>query len=345
MIHWYFPLMVLIAGVTSIGKRESNEYPALVAGLLDSGFLLPWVASLRPDLEGLPLLCLFLVAGAWLLLASRMPGKLSAEIYTKLALSWLLGFLFLLLPFLDVGSLLWPLSPETFPKLPPMLATASLVVGLFLLWGLPPLQAGVVDAGDVWAQESHIRMSFSFRIALVFCFFVSLPAYQLRIPADMLQLVASLGLIGLGISRMVAGVQVSIHRTLTYLSQGLILPVLMMMSASQLPPAFPTAIAVLFLVQSLIWASLYSSFQVSVFPRSLGWDDPETGLVKSLQLMPRRLRAILHMESLIIVIFSGMLAYFGHYRLLIPALFFVLASQALASDEHAFAGRGQRSIS
>lgn len=345
MIHWFYPIIVLIAGATSIGRRESREHSPLIVGLLDSGFLLPWIASLRPDLDALPLLCLFLVAGSWLLLASRKPGKLAAEAFTKLALSWLLGFLFLLVPFLDPSSLLWPLSFANFPQLPPWLSVASIAVGLFLLWGLPPLQAGVVDAAEVWGRESHVRLSLGFRIALAFSLLVTLPAYLQRIPGSLLEIVASLGFIGLGLSRMVAGVQINVQRSLVYLSQGLILPVLMMMASYPLPQAFEIFAPAICLAQALIWSSLYTGFQISDFPRSLGWDDPEARMVKSLQLMPGRLRSVLHLESLVILIYSGTLAYFGNFRLLLPALFFILASQAVAHDEHAFAGRGQRSIS
>ncbi len=235
--YWFYPIMMVwlaaVPGFVPHAREPSSKRSAWIM-LVDTLFLLPWILALFLDeplaawigVEILVLILLFDIL--W-----KRPNEVLREAWIKVSMSWFLSWLLIgtavalsgVHPIVE--NLFYPLPSVEIDRIRPVLAGFLFLIGLCLKFGLPPLQQGIVDLMDVIRPEDHRRWSLQMRWALIFAAWQLMPAMLGGLSPFNQELFAAVLVIGCFAALLVASVQASVQRSLSYMGSILLLPALL----------------------------------------------------------------------------------------------------------------------
>ncbi|MBC7661712.1 MAG: hypothetical protein H7249_18610 [Chitinophagaceae bacterium] len=223
-IVWLFPVLLLgLTALTLSSKRTSlrtnlNFFKSIALPLT---FLLPWVALLYFRIADLWIYsCQGMLAAVLLLTRTEVE---SDEAWFKGAVSYLLGMLFLDLSLHPATALPFLITTQVAQTI----TASSFIVALFLLFGLPPLQLGVIDLGAEKSGNVHIALSLLARFTTGFVILITITQSRwMDLIAPLQNFVIGMLFLGIALTRLVLKLQSSVHRTLSYLVSSLVLSVI-----------------------------------------------------------------------------------------------------------------------
>ena len=226
-LNQYFPLIVFaVSGLTLFARRsvEQGKYPVWLYFFLTLGFLQPWLCINYFRITDLWLFSVQTLT-ALMLMVARF-NQVSDESWLKSSASLLVGLLFLHVSLHPSFGIPFPMSSEWVW----CLTVSSMIVAIFLLFGLPPLQLGTLDLGSEHNAKLQLHTTILYRFVLAFFFIAHIQGSQWFENIYELQaLIAGFILLGLAFSRIVLRVQTNLYRILAYLSCSLALPIALSM--------------------------------------------------------------------------------------------------------------------
>jgi hypothetical protein len=235
--NWFYPIVLLwlvaVPGFHSFTAQPSSKRSAWLL-LVDTLFLLPWVLTIffnEPlaawvGTEILILIMLFDFLGC-------KPSEAQREAWIKVCMSWFLSWLLIgtavalsgVLPIVE--NLFYPLPSVELDRIRPVLAGFLFLMGLGLKFGLPPVQQGIVDLMAVMRPEDHRRWALQMRWAMIFSAWQLMPSILGGLSSFNQELFFAALLLGCLMAQLVAGVQASVQRTLSYMGTLLFVPPLL----------------------------------------------------------------------------------------------------------------------
>lgn len=342
-------LLIFICGFSLFSRRkvEEGELHAWAHGALFLSFLMPWVLILSTIIKGtypdwtIGISHLTKNADLWLLSTQAMFALVllilrryveSQEAWFKATISLFLGALFLELSLHPSLGLGFPISTD----LAQIIAAVSFIVGVFLLFGLPPLQLGMIDLGSEKSTSRHIYINVLPRYALGFVILFTMNFAKWLGDLEYLQgLIAAAIFIGVALTRLVLRLQTNVFRTLAYLSSGFSLSI-----ATKI--LFPEFGDLIFFVQVLFTLPLLMQLNEQAGEASRGtdlqsWLSFRVYRQASAQRLHFAVKAFLYMECAVAFAMAASLAMSGQWLIGLTALAASFSALVVTQDKQAFA--------
>ncbi|WP_141736504.1 hypothetical protein [Oligoflexus tunisiensis] len=235
--NWFYPIVLLwlvaVPGFNPYAAEPSSKRGVWLM-LIDTLFLLPWILTIifnepLAAWVGTEVLVLIMMFD----LLWRKPSEVLREAWIKVSMSWFLSWLLIgtavalsgVLPIVE--NLFYPLPSVELDRIRPVLAGFLFLMGLCLKFGLPPFQQGIIDLMDVVRPEDHRRWALQMRWAMAFSAWQLMPSILGGLSPFNQELLIAVLLFGCLMAQLVAGVQASVQRTLSYMGTLLFLPPLL----------------------------------------------------------------------------------------------------------------------
>lgn len=309
--------------------------------VFDAAFLLPWICAFLSRDALLPLLAFHIHALLYLFLWSQKADRVQTEALSKFAVALFLG------TFLTTGGYLLFQAQSSFVLWPfdqwsgtegiwmELIGASMLSGGIFLLWGLPPLQQGWVDIAEAWGPDQQIRIQILLRASLLYSFWSLVPFFKQVFSPPMLSGIALAGILGLVISRLVQGVQMSVWRCLAYQSQGSIFGFLVFLALGSHDTELLSRLG-LGLSFASLFVMLVAFIPLFTLPAGmrLHWDDPQLPASSLFAL-----RVFMGWEIGLSLVASGYFFFLNSYVLALVCLLFAVCGWSLLQDRVAFRSR------
>ncbi len=335
LIMWLFPLVFLLSvyfAISPVREAERGGLSFQRQSFVFSVLFVPWiVVQLSPGFD-IWLLSLVFAAGLSYFLLYRHVTR--REAWIKGFVSTFLGFLFLEVSLHPGFGLALPMEY----RLKFSVTAAAYVCGLFLLYGLPPLQLGVVDIGSEGNSAVQVPLNFLLRLVTTFVVLMA-TAFSPWVEnlGDLHVFMITVLAVGLGFSRVVLRLQTSPFRMMSYLLSGFLLPLIVRLVA----PEFADP---LFIIIALFYAGLYAILDQRGAADGRGEDRLNWTLFKASHpvaalRIERCLRGYFGLEALLLLVIA-VLSYRGAARMATaPLALAVLCSLAVMQDKSAFKAR------
>jgi len=347
-----FPVVLLfLSSLTFFSKRKADRahLGRLLHFMLFAALMLPWaliVFSLfRGNLENFSMNAspLANTADLWLLSCQAMLALVlllvrakveSPEAWFKAFVSAMLGILFLVLSLHPVLGLPFAIDSREAA----VVSAVSFIVGLFLLFGLPPLQLGVIDLGSEKNASLHVFLNVSLRYCLGFVILFTLGFNNWVQDIEALSfLIAGAIFLGVGLTRIVLRLQTNLFRMLSYLTSGLALSLALQLLFAEYGELF-------FFAQVLGLIPIVAILNERSPDASGGldlqnWANFRRFNGEAAERLHMGLRLFLYLEVGVSLATAVGLAMKGHFLVALTALFAGFCAFVVTRDKHAFAPR------
>lgn len=220
-LNQYFPIIVFaLCGLCLFPKRhyERSRFPLWMYLFLTFAFIQPSYIFQHFAKSDLSFFSMQSLTALLLIVTRRVCA--SEENWLKAAVSFILAIFFLY-------GFHYPTLGMPF-EVPPLwekaLIVSSLIVALFLLFGIPPLQLGAVDLGSERNTRLQLPATLIFRFVLCYYFLLSLQTTTWFISfIDYEPLIIGSLFLGLTLSHLTLRLQTNVYRIFAYLSSVLVL--------------------------------------------------------------------------------------------------------------------------
>lgn len=227
-LNQYIPIVIFaVSGLTLFSPRPEDpvKYPVWLYVFLTLGFLVPWVSVNYFRTTDLWLFSIQALT-ALLMMVVRFVN-VSNESWLKSVVSLSLGVLFLHISLRPSLGIPLAISSEWIQ----CLTAASAIVAIYLLFGLPPLQMGLIDLGSEPNLKIHLQTTILFRFVIAYFFIAHIQGrFWFENIYELQPLITGFILLGLGFSRVVLRLQTSLYRILAYLGSSLVLAIVITMN-------------------------------------------------------------------------------------------------------------------
>ncbi len=332
LLHQFFPYIIIAMGGLVFFTRRPEEQemlPRLPYLLLLLSFIQPWLCiGIFRNND----IWLFSIMGmlAFALLIARY-CSFDEEAWFKVAISWFLGALFLLISLHPTLGLPFPVSTEWVRAL----TSITAILAIFLWFGVPPLQQGVIDFGSVRSIRWQMLGSTLMKFVLAYFLLVLIQAtpWMENLEEFHPMILGSL-FIGLAASRLVLRLQTNLFRLLSILSTSFLLSIIASFVFLDYASHLLMGIA---LVQMPFFAILNQAPMEDHSQRDL-WNvssffQMHAPLAKTFF---NWLRIVLLAEIFVLIALTVKLIFMRSYGLCSLSLFASLASLSVLADKEAF---------
>ncbi|MBC7533836.1 MAG: hypothetical protein H7318_19895 [Oligoflexus sp.] len=342
-------LLIFLYGLSLFAKRDKSRggLGAITHLLLFLSFLLPWILILTTIIKGnypdisigvshltknadLWILgCQAMLAVVLLLVKNRI---VSQEAWLKSVMSLFFGILFLHLSLHPTTGIGFAISTE----IAQCISAIGFVVGIFFLFGLPPLQLGAIDLGSERNASLNIFLNVLPRFALAFVILFAMTFANWLGDLEFLQgLIAGSIFLGVALTRLVLRLQTNVFRTFSYLSSGLALSIAAKILFSEFGDLL-LFVQVLFTIPLLM--ILNDEPKESGSDRHLqNWASFRTYHQTAAQRFHVALKAFLYMECAAGLALSVSLVIRGYWLVAICVLISSFSALVVTQDKQAFA--------
>lgn len=344
-----YPLiLIFLCGLSLFAKRDPRKggLSALPHFFLFLSFLMPWCLILATIIKGeypdfsIGVSHLTKNADLWLLACQAMLGLvllilknkiISQEAWFKSVISMFFGILFLQLslhPAIGIGFAISTAIAQC-------ISAVSFIVGIFFLFGLPPLQLGTVDLGSEKNPSLNVFLNVLPRFALAFVILFTMSFANWLGDLEFLQglIVASIFL-GVALTRLVLRLQTNVFRTFSYLSSGLALPIAAKILFSEFGDLL-LFVQLLFLVPLLMILNDEPKVE-GAGSYLLNWLSFRSHHQAAAQRFHFALKAFLYMECAAGVALAISLGIRGYWLVTICVVISSFSALVVTQDKHAF---------
>lgn len=345
-----FPVLLFLLAFLTLSSKRKAERAHLGASkllIIILGLLMPWIMIMATLFKGQlsdsaslssPLAQ---TADLWLLSCQAMLALVlllvrdkveSHEAWFKAFVSFTIGLFLLELSLHPAIGL--PFAITTLEA--NFISAISFVLGVFLLFALPPLQLGTVDLGSEKNVALHMILNLGIRLSLGFVILVTLGYNSwLAEAANLIPLVAAAIFIGVALTRLVLRLQTNIFRMMAYIASGLALPLAVKILFAEYGELY-------FFVQGLALVPLVAVLNEASPAGSEGRDhqswaffrrhSPETA-----ERFHMALKIFLYLELGVALVLVGGLCVNGHLLTAAAAAFWAFSTLVVNLDKQAFA--------